>query len=255
MQLYAIFTILIAEQYITDNMTDSKKWACEYCTYENWIASKKCTLCYAIRSPQYITEPATSSQDIYNMANLMRKPPDIKLPSQEISAQNRPQQPIGKTTQSSQPSTSTISCESTNSDVEKKWACLLCTYLNWPKALHCTQCQHERHKGLSTVSSTIKDNINYSTPLSINVNIAEASGGVPNNSKAQENISPSEEVAKESKKNLSKEQIFSEISAAVRGKWICPACTYENWPKATKCILCATGRGQVRAEIIKCILL
>ena len=223
-------------------MTDHKKWACDYCTYENWGASKKCTLCCAVRPLQYITEPATSSQDIYKMASLMHQPSGN---TSLTTSQN-----------TSQPSTSDIVSCLSESNPDNKWACQLCTYLNWPKALRCTQCLHERHKPVPK-TSPVKDKSTFSTPLSINVNIAEASGGCsPNTDSVHQSpprsISPSSpEAAAKIGNNNRNRTMSSAVSAAVRGKWICSACTYENWIKSTKCVLCAAARGQQVILIIR----
>lgn len=31
-------------------------------------------------------------------------------------------------------------------------------------------------------------------------------------------------------------------------KWTCSVCTYENWPKAVKCIMCTTARGRISPD-------
>lgn len=31
-------------------------------------------------------------------------------------------------------------------------------------------------------------------------------------------------------------------------KWTCSVCTYENWPKAVKCIMCSTMRGRISPD-------
>ena len=201
-------------------------------------------------SPQYIYR--SCNQQSGYLQNGITHAPTLRetLPNHTLSST----EPIQSTspTQSSQPSTSSISC---NKDVnlEKKWTCQLCTYLNWPKALRCTQCQHEHGKSISKVSPNKEKDI-YSTPLSINVNIAEASGGCSPNSTRQttpHSIFPSttEHAGRIGNNNRNK-FMPSVVSAASRGKWICGACTYENWPKSTKCVLCATSRGQVSYYVV-----
>lgn len=205
-------------------MTDQKKWSCAYCTYHNWIASGKCTLCNASKPLQYITEP-TSSQDIYKMASLMQQPSIKETPSA--------------------PSTSIEIRGSENIDPNKKWSCQICTYLNWPKALRCTQCQTEKGKLLHSSNEMLASNNKvidekYSSPLSINVSIAEASGGCATSPHHSPN---GREAAAKSGNNEHGRAVSNIVSAAVRGKWICTACTYENWPKSTKCVICNTVRG------------
>lgn len=75
--------------------------------------------------------------------------------------------------------------------LEEKWACHLCTYLNWPKALRCSQCLTNRSRRPATPLAT--------PPSLESLRIATPSP-------------PS--------------------------KWNCSSCTYENWPRTRKCVLC-----------------
>ncbi|XP_013403121.1 ubiquitin thioesterase ZRANB1 [Lingula anatina] len=188
-------------------MNEGRKWSCEYCTYENFPATKRCTLCRALRPPQLINDE-TVEQDIYKMAPLI---------CQDVDNGNI----------SSGSSTSGV----TSSDIGKKWSCHVCTYLNWPRAIKCTQCLTPRLKSPSPTSPTHS----FTKPLSINVNISEPSGS---RYAARRNSPSSPEATKEHNNDRNK------AVAAALIKWCCKACTYENWPRSQKCVICGTARGR-----------
>nr|XP_054917377.1 ubiquitin thioesterase ZRANB1-like isoform X4 [Dermacentor andersoni] len=84
----------------------------------------------------------------------------------------------------------------------QKWACGRCTYLNWPRSSKCTQCLQMR--GLPSVAP------------------ASPPSGQP------QQATTSTEVA--------------HGSTDLHCKWTCHACTYENWPKSRKCVMCNVAR-------------
>lgn len=197
-------------------MTDSgsgKKWSCEYCTYLNFPAAKKCTLCKGPRPPQLITEEAVrSEQDIYKVASLA---------SSDVDNVN------------SRPNLS-LSTSSAN-DLTRKWSCHMCTYLNWPRTARCSQCMTPRRKHSPPASTSCDKR----SPLSVNVNICEGQG--VSQAKAVSPNSP--EAAKEVNNDINRT-----VATKIHGKWCCKACTYENWPKSQKCIICGSSRGKVYPE-------
>lgn len=187
-----------------DPLTRSPKWSCEYCTYENWPATKKCVLCRAPKPPQYIDEDAPVEQDIYKMAPLVY--PDAIGPCSSHST-------------SSQPVVS--------DPVSQKWTCQTCTYLNWPKAGKCTQCLTVRPRSAGSISPT--------QPLSIDVNIAES--GV-----SAKNSPSSPEAAKAINNDKNRAVATAVKSTPLPNKWPCRSCTYENWMRSLKCVLCGMPR-------------
>ncbi|XP_065287394.1 ubiquitin thioesterase ZRANB1 [Dermacentor albipictus] len=84
----------------------------------------------------------------------------------------------------------------------QKWACSRCTYLNWPRSSKCTQCLQMR--GSPSVAP------------------ASPPSGQP------QQATTSTEVA--------------HGSTDLHCKWTCHACTYENWPKSRKCVMCNVAR-------------
>ena len=201
---------------MTDMLQTDRKWSCEYCTYENWPASKKCVLCRAPKPMQFIDEDASSvEQDIYKMAPLICQdsvPIDTSKSSGGVDSSN-----------------SRWSCRV---DPSAKWICHMCTYLNWPKALRCTQCRSARQKlSPANVGPPV------SRPLNVNVNASADTITSARNSPS----SPEAAKATNNDRNRSVAGISTQSNEAV--KWPCRACTYENWPRAVRCVLCGLARG------------
>ena len=207
----------------------STKWACEYCTYENWPASKKCTLCRATKTPHLISDVAppigrSVEQDIYKMAPLIS-------PSSP---------PPGSGSVVAAPVPSYL-------DPNNKWPCQACTYLNWPKAVKCTQCLTSRPIPVLTRPPSSDP----SQPLSINVNIAGAAASCSGARGGSSSTSPNSPEAAKAANNDRNKAIAAAIPPALvkatsraHVKWTCKACTYENWPKSQKCVLCGVAKGK-----------
>lgn len=88
-------------------------------------------------------------------------------------------------------------------DKNLKWPCPSCSYLNWMKSENCVMCRSSKPNEFKIVES---------------LRNIENNGEVKNN---------------ENKKDKSKV-----ITVGKNHKWHCPKCTYENWPKAMKCVIC-----------------
>lgn len=50
----------------------------------------------------------------------------------------------------------TTGCGPSTQDSLKKWSCLGCTYLNWPRAQRCVQCATKRETEMNTINEQIK---------------------------------------------------------------------------------------------------
>lgn len=86
-----------------------------------------------------------------------------------------------------------------------KWSCHMCTYLNWPRAIRCTQCLSQRRTRSPTESPQ-----------------SSGSGSRP----VAFSVDPCEEYNDRNKPNTRTQH------------WTCSICTYENWAKAKKCVVC-----------------
>ncbi|NWH95477.1 ZRAN1 thioesterase, partial [Aegithalos caudatus] len=166
------------------------KWACEYCTYENWPSAIKCTMCRAQRpSGTIITEEPfkSGSGDIGRDWD----PSSTEGGSSPLICPDSSARPRVK---------SSYSTESAN-----KWSCHMCTYLNWPRAIRCTQCLSQRRTRSPTESPQSSGSGSRPVPFSVD---------------------PCEEYNDRNKLNTRAQH------------WTCSVCTYENWAKARKCVVC-----------------
>lgn len=171
-------------------MSEQKlKWSCDYCTYENWPSAVKCTMCRAPRSTlPIITEPPRRTGPDADPGS------DWGLPSSLLicpDSSARPRVPSGSAT------------EATN-----KWACQMCTYLNWPRAVRCTQCLSQRPK---------------STSPSVSPQMPSSQSG------SHSPLGPCEDYNDRNRLNT---------------QWTCSNCMYQNWAKSSKCIVCDFTKHQ-----------
>lgn len=193
------------------------KWACEYCTYENWPSAIKCTMCRAQKPSggAIITEePFKSSPSLDARRHQWDSP--------SLSHSNSP--PQGGCSllicpdSSARPRVRIADAPETTS----KWSCHMCTYLNWPRAIRCTQClcqrqlqqhgQHHRgHHALQPRSPT-------ESPQTSGFGCRSATTTTPTD--------PCEEYNDRNRLNTRAQH------------WTCTACTYANWPNARKCVVC-----------------
>ncbi|XP_021371866.1 ubiquitin thioesterase ZRANB1-like [Mizuhopecten yessoensis] len=201
-------------------MTEKEKWACEYCTYENYPVTTRCTLCHAHRPPSFITDRHNEEQDIYKMAATMGQ-------NKEGSSSNL----------SSGPSSASF-------DPTKKWACTSCTFLNWPKTTKCSQCLTSRSR--MPVSGSLSPAIEQSPPITL-------SGANTESLRARRKTTQNKEFPSSPKaaKAINTNDINNKTLATCNAKvkWTCKTCTYENWPKTARCVMCGLQRGRTSPEI------
>lgn len=223
---------------------ENRKWPCEYCTYLNWPSAIKCTLCRASR-------PAIPAEDIYKLAE-------------------RQQQ--SSLTVSSAIGIDDASNVQTQRSLLQKWACSNCTYLNWPKALKCIQCQTARSRLTSFPLKTNEPSTSSAAAqnaLPAPVQSSSSSNNGSDSEKSALKQSKTDQAASPPKPVLNNQiqqqrgnitgphsprsppaspqqgtstQLDSQMIAKKLQKWICAACTYGNWPKATRCVMCYTPR-------------
>lgn len=175
------------------------KWHCEYCTYENWPSSLKCTMCRG-------TKPLLG-EDIYRLR-------DASPQRSNVASGPVPYPPATDTYNLSPQN------YSQNLPSGGKWSCEACTYLNYQNASRCVQCSTSKPNPQST--NTASNLHEHLAPLRL--------GDPPPNIQNPPPVSnPANPVP----------QI---------DKWSCHSCTYENWPKAGKCIMCAHQKEKDKRE-------
>ncbi|XP_028331956.1 ubiquitin thioesterase ZRANB1 [Gouania willdenowi] len=173
-------------------MTEQKtKWACDYCTYENWPSAVKCTMCRAprLRSPIIAEEP-------------FKNRPDLDAgPEWDSSRTESGSGLLICPDSSARPRVRTASV----AEIASKWSCQMCTYLNWPRAIRCTQCLCQRPKPTSPTESP---QTSHSRPA------------------LHSPVDTCEEYNDRNRINTHQQL------------WTCSSCTYQNWHRTVKCVAC-----------------
>ncbi|KAL8585894.1 hypothetical protein ACOMHN_019309 [Nucella lapillus] len=216
---------------------EQSKWPCEYCTFNNWPASKKCTLCQAPRRPQLITDSVNDEKDIYKMAALAQTNNIICSGGEGSSNQDA----MGSNSESRMMTASTGGGGGNN-----KWACVMCTYLNSPKATRCSQCLSLRQKNAPVQSSSpvLASSANSLTGSKCD---ADSGTGAPNSNSPS--LPDLNSVNNDNKSVTTSSRSASSVMSASQGnKWSCKVCTYENFPRAARCTLCRTPRARALSD-------
>ncbi|XP_034049596.1 ubiquitin thioesterase Zranb1 [Thalassophryne amazonica] len=185
-------------------MTEQKvKWACDYCTYENWPSAVKCTMCRA----QRLIGPIITEEPFENEPAL---DPNLEWDS---SRTEHSSSLLICPDSSARPRVKSASM----GEVSNKWSCHMCTYLNWPRAIHCTQCLCQRSRTCSPTESP------------------QSSGCRP---AALSPVDPCEEYNDRNRLNNTHQQ-----------HWTCTVCTYQNWPQTSKCVVCDQPKSNNQESI------
>ena len=200
--------------------SSENKWKCEVCTYENWPASVRCAMCQSTNNKVLSenqhnnrkTVATTSSTDIYKMG------------ATSLSRSTSPQ-----LSQLGGPGSNPPASED-----NAKWPCTLCTYLNWPKALRCTQCLTTRRR------------------VSPGARKQQLPGQQQAGHQLLQQQQQTADISCITSGNLVNSTVNPPSLESLRistpsppSKWNCSVCTYENWPRTKKCVLCGALKVRV----------
>lgn len=107
---------------------NARTWACVQCTYLNYHKATKCAIC---QRPRLIEDDLVVVK--------------VRFHHRYVCDEN-----VAQDGRLSSPAPST----STTRDSDK-WACRLCTYLNYPKTQRCATCRTPRHESVASTSATV----------------------------------------------------------------------------------------------------
>uniref|UniRef100_A0A3Q2UC81 ubiquitinyl hydrolase 1 n=1 Tax=Fundulus heteroclitus TaxID=8078 RepID=A0A3Q2UC81_FUNHE len=177
-------------------MTEQRaKWGCDYCTYENWPSAVKCTMCRAPR----LTGPIITEEP-YRIPPALDPGPEWDPPRTEGGSGL-----LICPDSSARPRVRTCGV----AELANKWSCQVCTYLNWPRAVRCTQCLCQRPRTSSPTESPQTSGTNAGCRPAVH-----------------SPVDTCEEYNDRNRLNTHQQQ------------WTCTACTYQNLPRTTKCVMC-----------------
>lgn len=242
-----------------------KKWCCEYCTYLNWSSTLKCTMCRATRPVRVIATDDTGNigrQDIYQLGSTS-PPPDIcggdlqgkwgchmcsyhnyprslrctqcltprKRVSPSISSRHSPSSPRSSPHLTPPPFPPPKSTNRTNS---------IRSITDQLQPLHISvNATPLSHHGTTVSPESSKDFYNERNRKDASARDKRDTNPPPTQT------SPSNRIS-----------LGSTTPSGGRGtptKWQCLVCTYENWPKSVKCVLCGLGRGRTSPDQLQVI--
>ncbi|XP_071521663.1 ubiquitin thioesterase trabid isoform X2 [Panulirus ornatus] len=245
----------------------SNKWPCGRCTYLNFASAVRCTMCSVPRSPHLIVE---AGADIYQLAPPSSRPPESPPPPQEgdkwlchlCTYRNYPRSL--RCTQCRTPRLSladqmahmSLAKPSTPSPVKSPQST---TPTSIP--IHITTATTATTTSAAIVTSTAKTATTTPTTASVVATIRNG-GQSPNRAVAAQNSGSVQGAGAEHQSpvggtppggagrcspqgaGMTQPQIRNETEPAVPSyKWRCRACTYENWPRSTRCVMCTTPKG------------
>jgi hypothetical protein len=161
--------------------------------------------------------------------------------------------------------------ESSSKDdyVTKKWACSYCTFLNWDASIKCVLCYQPKNKPMfieelcpanesSVKTSIIQDELQqlrWPCPTCTYLNCQRTKRCIqcttdrPSRYATPTFVNNSMIHVKQATAHNQQHKDNHLISRALN-KWTCQTCTFDNWPKASKCTLCGQKRLISRVQSI-----
>ncbi len=250
-------------------VTGTSKWVCPSCTYHNWLTATKCTLCHFSKPLENVVRKTPSpklrahTQSRTAMAIAWPKAamspegasvhhPRIISPEYHPSGSpppisHPPSEDIDLCNYQEQLSSSRGSI--TSQTPSGKWVCQSCTYTNWPNVNQCVMCctvrgtrpYHVRGTGRQRSSEASSSGILPTDSILDYASYVGAVGGTAHTSSA-ENLSirsrDSPVHSMRAKGGRNGNRTASNMENRAMKKWKCQQCTYENWPRASRCVLC-----------------
>ena len=246
------------------------KWVCPSCSCHNHPSSGRCTICNCAKPTDLYPIPRLSAvgprqKNFHLGAGGMSRGPVSPALSSQFSASGpgissdmiidpdnafaryRPSSvPLGQQREGAGRGRGELSG---STSPQSKWVCSTCTYGNWPNSKHCTMCNtlRGRHKPMPISTSNDSGRIvgggdaGIGSILDYAPSLGAVGGGVQDDVRVPSQHlrdSPSNRPAK------SKAGKKSSTENRVQKKWKCGKCTYENWARAGKCVMCQTAKNK-----------
>ncbi len=231
-------------------VTSSNKWVCPTCTYNNWQSWSKCVLCGSTKPIIDDVIPRTPGVAKYRQ---QYNPGWSKLGTSMLPGGiGAPVSPATRSLDLNVSSTMDSSHINTPQQVSKgtgrckvkgKWVCVNCTYHNWPNTGHCTMCSAPRAKTIRNESPPRNEIGRTSSRTSDSIlRYASGVGAVGGAAVGVDGYSDVPLHSGKSRNGRHNNRGGQGVSSDNKKKWKCQKCTYENWPKASKCTMCMRAK-------------
>lgn len=249
-------------------MAVTTKWICPSCTYYNYPSSARCTLCSCSKPVDFHPLPRPSTMVPRHKNNHLGGSGLSRLPVSPATSGHSA--PCGATISSDMiinpeyvsfhSRTSTVPLGqreggrgrgdySISTGAQSKWMCSVCTFSNWPNSNHCSMCNAPKSRHKPAVLSVSKEASRTMSPgggvgasiLDYAPSCVGAVGGtahLPEDMRVPSHVrdSPPNRPLK------SKSSKKSSTDNRLQKKWKCQKCTYENWSRASKCVMCQSPK-------------
>lgn len=217
-------------------VTSSSKWSCPTCTYNNWQSWAKCVLCGSSKPTDDViprTPVAKYRQQNSGWSKLASSLPGgvgaSQFPGNKCLELN-----TASTVESSHGNIAPKG--SAKCKTKGKWTCSGCTYLNWPNAGQCTTCGASRTR--ATRNDALRNEAGRTPTRSTESILLYASGVGAVGGEASVSGSCDVPLHSVKTKNGRHGNRGGQGVGGENRKWKCQRCTYENWPRTSKCTMC-----------------
>lgn len=225
-------------------VTGTSKWVCPECTYHNWSSCTTCVLCGSVKPLEFV--PRTCSGKFRPHTQVTVSWPKAASSPSNYSSRGASYSPEIICPGSNYPSTSSRSDTHASKNIhhssKEKWVCTTCTYANWSNANQCSMCQVPRgqiepHSSEAKMPSRGESILDYASC------VGAVGGAAYINTDEKVPVSGRDATVHPPKlKNSKNKQMSSNSDSRASKKWRCCSCTYENWPRATRCTMCQTPK-------------
>jgi hypothetical protein len=216
------------DQQISTNLIDQQKWTCSICTYLNWPKSNKCVQCYTekFKTNNNKTSSSEEKEDTLSSNN----PNNLKLASSNNGEESQ-----------SQSQTQTVIIN--NDTINTNEITINNDKIKLKQATINTKCINQLSITKSpSISPAPNSNRMSLSPVNNNNNKGRTNR---DKNKASSTPSPIQEIINNNIDHSSSSS-SSSLSAvhlnintnSLNHKWICSECTYQNWPKSNRCVMC-----------------
>ena len=192
---------------------NEKKWSCSMCTFDNYQASSKCSICLHPRGSEVIQFPPVTREkplvihDVESESTNNSFSDFIICPPSCSSKSAGKNLTVAASNQFNEANTAITQYQDEANNFSlisnKSWSCSVCYFSNPEYNAFCTQCNS--HKDKNT----------------------------------------------QAKLEECQNACFSKDNANISGKWLCGICTYENWNASRKCVMCHNEKGATHNCIIE----
>ena len=242
------------------------KWVCQSCSCHNHPSSTRCTVCSSSR-PTDLYHPLPRLTNV----GMMSRPSIPISPGASEAGISSSDMIIDQSLTRYRPSSIPVrdgrgewGGGGGSGAHQSKWVCSVCTYGNWPNSKHCTMCnalRRQHHKlspqiggdgvpggsgsggggGGGGGAGIIGDSILDYVPR--HLDYVASPGAVGGGMYDEIRVPHHSQHARDSNRSAAKAKKKSSVdNRGGQRKWKCSKCTYENWSRAGKCVMCQKNK-------------